>query len=91
MQHPLLVPLFQAGKEPLPPGMTEEDRANMMQVKKYQNYMTAGMESCVGKTTMAGVAGASALTLLSCILSLKPSLRCCHRWILFHDVYVVRV
>ncbi|KAI0282867.1 mitochondrial import inner membrane translocase subunit TIM22 [Russula aff. rugulosa BPL654] len=57
MQHPLLVPLFAAGKEPLPPGMTEEDRANMMQVKKYQGYMTAGMESCVGKTTMAGAAG----------------------------------
>jgi import inner membrane translocase subunit TIM22 len=69
MQHPLLVPLFAAGKEPLPPGMTEEDRANMMQVKKYQGYMTAGMESCVGKTTMAGAAGSSALTLFSPIFS----------------------
>jgi import inner membrane translocase subunit TIM22 len=69
MQHPLLVPLFAAGKEPLPPGMTEEDRANMMQVKKYQGYMTAGMESCVGKTTMAGAAGAPALSLLSPIFS----------------------
>ena len=61
MQSPLLVPLFPPGKEPLPPGMTEEDRANMMQVKKYQNYMTAGMESCVGKTTMAAAFGMFAL------------------------------
>jgi mitochondrial import inner membrane translocase subunit TIM22 len=61
---PLITPLFPAGKEPLPPGMTEEDRANMMQMKKYQDYMTAGMESCVGKTTMAGVFGASPLALV---------------------------
>ena len=60
--HPLLAPLFPAGKEPLPPGITEEDRANMMQIKKYQDYMSAGMESCVGKTTIAGAFGTSALT-----------------------------
>jgi mitochondrial import inner membrane translocase subunit TIM22 len=64
MSKSLLTPLFPVGKEPLPPGMTEEDRANMMQIKKYQDYMTAGMESCVGKTTMAGAFGTSALTLL---------------------------
>jgi len=64
MASPLLTPLFPAGKEPLPPGMTEEHRANMMQMKKYQDYMTAGMESCVGKTTMAGVFGTSTFTLL---------------------------
>jgi len=63
MQHPLLAPVFPAGKEPLPPGMTEEDRANMLQVKKYQYYMSAGMESCLGKTTVAGVFGALVLTL----------------------------
>jgi mitochondrial import inner membrane translocase subunit TIM22 len=57
MQHPLLAPVFPAGKEPLPPGMTEEDRANMSQTKKYQDYMSAGMESCLGKTTVAGVFG----------------------------------
>ena len=61
MSHPLLAPLFPAGKEPLPPGMTEEDRANMLQMKKYQDYMSAGMESCLGKTTMAGVFGTPAL------------------------------
>jgi len=56
-QHPLLAPVFAAGKEPLPPGMTEEERANILQVKKYQDYMSVGMESCLGKTVIAGVAG----------------------------------
>ena len=62
MPHPLLAPLFPAGMEPLPPGMTEEDRANMLQIKKYQDYMSSGMESCLGKTTMAAVFGMSALS-----------------------------
>ncbi|KAF8504709.1 Tim17-domain-containing protein [Russula emetica] len=60
MSNSLMTPLFAAGKEPLPPGMTEEDRANMMQMKKYQDYMTAGMESCAGKTTVAGAFGFAA-------------------------------
>ncbi|KAI9507985.1 mitochondrial import inner membrane translocase subunit TIM22 [Russula earlei] len=59
-QHPLLAPVFPAGREPLPPGMTEEDRANMLHIKKYQDYMSAGMESCLGKTTLAGVFGFAA-------------------------------
>jgi import inner membrane translocase subunit TIM22 len=51
--------------------MTEEDRANMLQIKKYQDYMSAGMESCLGKTTMAGVFGMPAPTshLSYCFLS----------------------
>ncbi|KDQ50867.1 hypothetical protein JAAARDRAFT_199572 [Jaapia argillacea MUCL 33604] len=55
--HPLTAPIFPAGKEPLPPGMTEEDRANMAQVKKWQDMMTWGMESCVAKTAIAGGGG----------------------------------
>jgi hypothetical protein len=42
--------------------MTEEDRANMLQIKKYQDYMSSGMESCLGKTTMAAVFGMPALS-----------------------------
>ena len=57
MLLPLVPPVFPAGKEPLPPGMTEDDRANMLQAKKYQDYMTAGMESCLAKTALAGVGG----------------------------------
>jgi len=71
-QHPLLAPVFAAGKEPLPPGMTEEERANILQVKKYQDYMSVGMESCLGKTVVAGVAGTHNL---SYILPIIPWLR----------------
>ena len=51
-------PLFPAGKEPLPPGFTEDDRQVMLQNKKMQNYMQMGMESCVAKTAMAAGMGA---------------------------------
>ena len=54
---PGVAPIFAKGKEPLPPGWTEEDRANMMEAKKYQDWMQAGMESCVAKTAIAGGGG----------------------------------
>ena len=57
MPHPLVVPFFAAGKEPLPPGYTEEDRTNLMQAQKYQTMMQYGMESCVAKTAIAGIGG----------------------------------
>lgn len=55
---PLVPPLFPAGKEPLPPGFTEDDRQVMLQNKRMQNYMQMGMESCVAKTVMAAGMGA---------------------------------
>ena len=54
---PLVAPLFPAGKEPLPPGITEEDRAQFLQAKKYQTWMSSGMESCAAKTVIAGIGG----------------------------------
>lgn len=63
--NPLLAPLFATGKEPLPPGYTEDDRAAMLQAKKTQDFMTMAMESCVAKTAIAGVGGASRLTVCS--------------------------
>ncbi|EED85330.1 predicted protein, partial [Postia placenta Mad-698-R] len=54
---PLVAPVFPAGKEPLPPGISEEERENFLQAKKYQDYMTMGMESCAAKTVIAGVGG----------------------------------
>ncbi|KIM56564.1 hypothetical protein SCLCIDRAFT_17156 [Scleroderma citrinum Foug A] len=54
---PLVAPLYPAGREPLPPGMSEEDREQLMQAKKYQSWMMMGMESCAAKTAMAGVGG----------------------------------
>ncbi len=57
MPWPPVAPLFPAGKEPLPPGMTEADRIQLEQAKKYKDWMTLGMESCVAKTAIAGGGG----------------------------------
>ncbi|KAI0819772.1 mitochondrial import inner membrane translocase subunit TIM22 [Trametes gibbosa] len=54
---PLVAPVFPAGKEPLPPGISDEERDAFLQAKKYQDYMTVGMESCVAKTIIAGGGG----------------------------------
>jgi hypothetical protein len=53
-----LVPIYPPGKEPLPPGLTEADRPQLLQAKKWESYMAMGMESCVTKTILAGGAGA---------------------------------
>ena len=90
MPLPLVAPVFPAGMEPLPPGMTEEDRANLLQAKKYQDFMAAGMESCLVKTAMAGVGGMCTLCPRLFYGSLIIS-RVCHRWILLHDVFFFRV
>ncbi|KAI6129274.1 mitochondrial import inner membrane translocase subunit TIM22 [Pisolithus croceorrhizus] len=47
--HLLVAPLYPAGREPLPPGLKEEDREQFMQAKKYQQVDA--------KTVMAGVGG----------------------------------
>ncbi|CDO78026.1 hypothetical protein BN946_scf184907.g16 [Trametes cinnabarina] len=57
MSLPLVAPVFPAGREPLPPGVTEEEREAYQQAKKYQDMMSAGMESCVTKTVIAGAGG----------------------------------
>lgn len=54
---PMVAPLFPKGKEPLPPGWTEEDRANAMEAQKYTNWMQTGMESCIAKGAIAGGGG----------------------------------
>lgn len=62
---PLVAPVFPAGKGPLPPGISEEERENFLQAKKYQDYMTMGMESCAAKTVIAGVGGTPATLLFA--------------------------
>ncbi|KAH8115413.1 Tim17-domain-containing protein [Phellopilus nigrolimitatus] len=57
MPWPPVTPVFAAGQEPLPPGMTEADRAQLNEGRKYENYMKNGAESCVAKTVLAGVGG----------------------------------
>lgn len=58
---PARVPIWAPGKEPLPQGLTEEDRPYYEQSKRWEGYTTMAMESCAVKTTMAGGVG----TLLS--------------------------
>ena len=57
--YPGQAPIWPAGKEPLPPGYTEADRAAVLQTKRWEKYMAMGMESCAAKTVLAGGAGAS--------------------------------
>ena len=90
MPLPLVAPVFPAGMEPLPPGMTEEDRANFLQTKKYQDLMAAGMESCLAKTTIACVGGMHPLGPRLLYGSLTVS-RFRYWWILLYDVFVFRV
>jgi import inner membrane translocase subunit TIM22 len=56
------VPIFPAGKEPLPPGLTEEDRPALMQQRKVENFMRMASESCAFKTVLSGGAGTSSWT-----------------------------
>ncbi|KAF5380352.1 hypothetical protein D9615_004691 [Tricholomella constricta] len=55
--YPCAVPIYAPGKEPLPPGFTEEDRAAIQQTKKWEGYAAMAMESCAAKTVLAGGAG----------------------------------
>ena len=51
------VPIWAPGREPLPPGFTEEDREQLAQMKKWEGYMSMGGESCITKTVLAGTLG----------------------------------
>ncbi len=57
MPWPLATPVFLPGQEPLPPGMTEDDRLAILQARKYENCMKMGLESGVAKTALAGGGG----------------------------------
>ncbi|TFK74571.1 Tim17-domain-containing protein [Pluteus cervinus] len=50
-------PIWAPGKEPLPLGISEEERAQWEQMKKWESYTQMAMESCVAKTVLAGGAG----------------------------------
>ncbi|TFK23166.1 mitochondrial import inner membrane translocase subunit TIM22 [Coprinopsis marcescibilis] len=51
------VPIWAPGKEPLPPGWTEEDRPMYDQQRKWERFAGIAMESCAAKTVLAGGAG----------------------------------
>ncbi|KAF8729456.1 hypothetical protein AX14_006075 [Amanita brunnescens Koide BX004] len=49
--------IYAKGQEPLPAGLSDDDRPAYEQSKKWERYMVATMESCPAKTVMAGAAG----------------------------------
>jgi len=52
-----LVPLYPAGQEPPPPGISEEELPAWEQQKKMEKYMSLASESCIFKSTLAGGMG----------------------------------
>lgn len=75
---PLVAPVYLPGQEPLPPGLSEEDRMQIMQSIKYQGYIVKTMESCVGKAAISGVLGfglGAFFSLMSASLSVDDPLR----------------
>jgi hypothetical protein len=65
----------------MPPGTTEEERQQALQMVQMQKFMGYGGESCIFKTTLAGGAAYALLlpplAVLSCpALSLPPSQSC---------------
>ncbi|KAJ3724370.1 mitochondrial import inner membrane translocase subunit TIM22 [Lentinula raphanica] len=54
---PGLVPIHIPGKEPLPPGVSEEERDAFDQMRKTEKFMTMASETCAFKTVLAGGGG----------------------------------
>ena len=68
------VPIYPLGKEPLPPGLTEDDRPALMQQRKVENWMRMASESCAFKTVLSGGVGAHRIdssAFYACILTLR--------------------
>jgi len=75
---PMVAPLYLPGQEPLPPGITEDDREQMKQALKYQQYIVSAMESCAGKAVVSGVIGfglGAFFSLMSASLAIDDPMR----------------
>lgn len=85
--------IYAKGQEPLPAGLSDDDRPAYEQSKKWERYMVATMESCPAKTVMAGAAGAPRLLLWpdTCLIGVlnSPLVRARHRRFLLTHVCVL--
>lgn len=52
-----MAPVYVPGTEPLPPGVTEEDRAEIAKIAKWNKIANGAMESCPTKCALSGAAG----------------------------------
>lgn len=57
MNSPWLTPVYVPGKEPLPPGVSEEERQQLHQLEYWSKFGAGAMESCPVKFAISGVAG----------------------------------
>jgi hypothetical protein len=57
LKDALTVPIYLPGQEPLPPGYTEEDRAQLAQMKYWSSMTSHAMEFCPTKCALSGGAG----------------------------------
>ncbi|KAL7424742.1 Mitochondrial import inner membrane translocase subunit tim22 [Cryptotrichosporon argae] len=57
IKPPLIAPIYLPGQEPLPPGITPEEKEAYFQAMKYQEVLMGAMESCPVKVAMAGGMG----------------------------------
>ncbi|SOV09442.1 related to Tim22, mitochondrial import inner membrane translocase subunit [Ustilago sp. UG-2017a] len=55
--RPLMAPIYVPGTEPLPPGVTEQDRAEITKIAKWNKIANMTMESCPTKCMLSGAAG----------------------------------
>ncbi|KAJ1025505.1 hypothetical protein NDA13_004314 [Ustilago tritici] len=53
----LMAPVYVPGTEPLPPGVTEQDRAEIAKIAKWNKIANMTMESCPTKCMLSGAAG----------------------------------
>lgn len=74
----MTAPVYLPGQEPLPPGWTEDDRANLSQAMYWQKTMSGAMEWCPTKCALSGAAGFALggfFSLLSASLTIDDPLR----------------
>ncbi|KAG8857910.1 Mitochondrial import inner membrane translocase subunit tim22 [Serendipita sp. 407] len=56
-QYKFLVPLYPAGDEPPPAGLTDEEVSTWQQTQKMEKYMAMASESCIFKSVLSGGLG----------------------------------
>lgn len=90
---PGLVPLHIPGKEPLPPGVTEEERDAFDKMKKTEKFMSMGAETCAFKTVIAGGGGAclSSIIQVGLFVYQSPLRRIGHWCLLLINVILIRI
>lgn len=73
-RFPGQMPIPYAGREPLPPGISEDERPQYEQMKKWEGYTRMAQESCITKTVLAGGMGTSKSATLNPLMHIYRSI-----------------